>query len=453
MEKNPFTNQPMPSKSMRKTLLSLRSGYPDAFDWSLYDRLHDRFAGKKIRGSTVFKTPIKLVNHHYSCTQCHYAVEVDSYGRGCTHNCAYCYAKERLEFRKFWNNPIPFPADLSLLRKMFSEVFETDRKSKWRPILEKRIPLRIGCMSDSFMKMDKKYGVTLELLKILGYYSYPYIIATRSDLVADEDYISVMSTKLAAIQFSIIGINEKITKQLEPGAPSVAKRLNAAHELRKAGFWVAVRLNPLFPTYPDGYFTDQKEIIERFGSLESCPRLSAFDIERVSDFVGRVKEANVPTIIAGFVRLSPNAIKRIGEITEVPFRTFFRLETYKTSGNKRYSDSEIGYYYKKIKETCDNHSIRFTNCYIGNGEKDFYQYQNLWSNRIDCCDAVGNVNSFLASSQQITWNTRKRMATCKKSADLALNQSKATSQTYETICSRYDKHFSRSFGENRAEQI
>ena len=33
-------------------------------------------------------------------------------------------------------------------------------------------------MSDAFMWMDKKYRVTLELLKILRFYHYPYLIFT-----------------------------------------------------------------------------------------------------------------------------------------------------------------------------------------------------------------------------------------------------------------------------------
>src|SRR2546425_536005 len=45
---------------------------------------------------------------------------------------------------------------------------------------------------------------------------------------------------------------------------------------------------------------------------------------------------------------------------------------------------------------CATYGLRFSTCYIGNeatGES-FQRYQPLWSNRADCCDAVGNVQAF-----------------------------------------------------------
>ena len=70
------------------------------------------------------------------------------------------------------------PVDITEIWKTFYYALETDKKSRWREMIEMRVPLRIGSMSDSFMVIDKKYKVTQELLKILSYYNYPYIIFT-----------------------------------------------------------------------------------------------------------------------------------------------------------------------------------------------------------------------------------------------------------------------------------
>jgi len=153
----------------------------------MYDRLYDRFGAAQPRGGVVYKVTLKLTEAQ-DCAQCFHRFEIDTYGRGCVHNCAYCYAKSYLSIRRFWNEPMPFPIDIAAVRKIFATVFETSRSNKFRDILEKRVPLRIGSMSDAFMWMDKKYRVTLELLKILRFYDYPYIIFTRSDLVADDEY-------------------------------------------------------------------------------------------------------------------------------------------------------------------------------------------------------------------------------------------------------------------------
>jgi hypothetical protein len=158
----------------------------------------------------VYKGMMKLLEAQ-DCTQCFHRFELDTYGRGCVHNCAYCYAKSYLSIRRYWNEPMPFPVDIAAIRKIFATVFETSKPSKFRAMLERRVPLRLGSMSDAFMWMDKKYRVTLELLKILRFYRYPYLIFTRSDLVADEEYRQAMDPHLASIQMSLSSINRELT--------------------------------------------------------------------------------------------------------------------------------------------------------------------------------------------------------------------------------------------------
>jgi len=321
---------------------------------------------------------------------------------------------------------MPFPVDLSEIRKVFYTVFETSKASKWRSILGKRIPLRIGSMSDSFMWLDRKYRVTYELLKILKFYKYPHIVFTRSDLASTEEYMDVMDRDLISIQYSICGGNDLLTKIIEPGAPSVKRRLNALKILNENGFWTTVRINPLFPMYPDGYFTDEKSIVERFGSKSNAPKFEFFDW----DFISQLKEAKVPSVLAGFVRLSTWAINNLTKETGIDFRAFFKPENIKGHGDKRYSDQEIAYYYTKLKFETAKHGIRFNTCYIGNGEKDYYQYQKHWDNKADCCDAVGNVRAFQTTSQVVPWNERLQHSPCKDIGLKAQAQEKEFDKIY-----------------------
>jgi DNA repair photolyase len=402
---------------MRKTLSGLKNtSYPDNFNWSIYDKIASRFGDAPPRGGTVFNTTFKLLNHHSSCSKCHYSFEIDTYGRGCVHNCTYCYAKEILTRHGYWNEPMPFPVNLAEVRKIFYTVFETNKTSRWREVLEKRVPVRIGSMSDSFMWMDDKYGVSLELLKILKHYNYPYIIFTRSDLVATQKYVDAMDTNLASIQFSMSGGNEEIVRKLEPGAPSIKRRLAALKVLSENGFWTTVRLNPFFPIYPDGYFTDQKSIIERFGTTDAVPKFDLFDWS----FLEQIKEHKVPSVLAGVVRLSPFAIRAMSEKIGFNLASFFKPELYSKSSESRYSDTEIAYYYKKLQVQSAKIGLRFSTCYIGMGNKDYYQHQGLWSNKSDCCDAKTNIGSFKTTSHDISWETRIKHATDKDAAKIAM---------------------------------
>jgi len=422
-------------QTMRKKLAKLtNTKYPDTFDWGVYDRIAKRYGDKQPRGGVVFKTTFKLVNYHSSCSKCHHAFELDTYGRGCIHECVYCYAKDQLTSHGFWNRPMPFPVDLSEVRKILYTVFETDKPSKWRSVLEPRTPLRIGSMSDSFMLMDKKYKVTLELLNILKFYKYPHIIFTRSDLVADDTYMKAMDKDWVSVQFSISGNNEAITRKLEPGAPSVKRRMAALKKLNDEGFWTTVRINPMFPKYPDGYYSDPESIRQRFGSKDSVP---VFDIIN-EDFLPQLKEAGVPSLLAGFVRLSKTAINRMSKVIDTDLAPFFKPEYMAMKGDKRYSDAEIAVYYMLMKTEAAKNGLRFNTCYIGNGEKDFYQYQDLWDNKEDCCDAKGNVGAFKKTSQNISWQERRSHAPNKDAADKSMKQEFEMAEKYKNVIQKYN---------------
>jgi DNA repair photolyase len=278
------------------------------------------------------------------CTHCFHRFEIDTYGRGCVHNCAYCYAKSYLSIRRYWNEPIPFPIDIAEIRRVFATVFETSKRSKFRNILEKRIPLRIGSMSDAFMWSDKKYGVTLELLKILRFYNYPYIIFTRSDLVADDAYMRELHPKLASIQMSISSLNEPLTRQIEPGAPTPRRRLQALQTLAEHAFWTTVRINPLFPIYPDGYYTDP-----HFDHSKPVKPFNFFSWEMIEVLA----QHRVPSVLVGMVRLYQPSVRFMNQALGEDMRSYFAADVQEERASIHFSAAETSYYYQKIRELCD----------------------------------------------------------------------------------------------------
>lgn len=375
--------------------------YVDEFDWTVYDRLADKFE-ELPRGGVVFNTTFKVVNHHSSCSKCHYAFELDTYGRGCIHNCEYCYAKDQLTAYGYWNRPQPFPVNVAEIRKTFYTIFETDRPHKLRDIMLNRIPLRLGSMSDCFMWMDTKYGVTKEVLKILNHYQYPRIIFTRSDLVAHDDYMKLLDPKLSAVQFSISGNNNALTRKLEPGAPSFSRRKKALQKLISSDIRCAVRINPLFPRFPDEYYSSIDKVIERFGSEKNIPELPLYN----DNFIPDLAEAGPMTIIVGFVRLTGRTINAVGAATGVDFRSFFKPEQLATNKERHFSQPEIAEYYKYFRNKCKESALRFSTCYIGNGIEEYFAHQDKWSNKSDCCDVKGKLSLFRKTSQEVPWEKR-----------------------------------------------
>lgn len=396
--------KPIPTPKSDKIIenaskLSVLSQYKSNYDFEIYRDLELRFGHEQPRGGIVFNTPFKLVNSHTTCQQCLYAFEIDTYGRGCTHDCVYCYAKAELTVHGYWNKPFPMPIDISEVWKTFYTVFETDKPNKWREVLEKKVPLRIGSMSDSFMFMDKKYKVSQELLRILDFYQYPYIIFTRSDLIAHDDYMALLNPELCSVQMSIASTNDEMNKLIEPGTPSAKRRLKALERLVRNGFWTTVRANPFIPMYADGYFTDpnfdRKNMPEPFN-------FSSFEM------IDEIAQTGCQSVLAGIVRLSSFSINQMEKATGRELRSFYKDEVKKSARDFHYSDAEVRAYYERIHAKCIQNNIEFTTCYIGNGEPQFWRDQDLWSNKEDCCNAKGRINSFEKSSRNISWDIRMK---------------------------------------------
>ena len=413
-KKIPYDEIPTPTydKLIAESMkLDRLSKYPCDFDFSVFEKLEKRFHSEPIRCGIIKKNPLKLVNSHNSCQQCLYSFEIDTYGRGCFHNCLYCYAKAELTVHGYWNNPMPVPININEVRKIFYTVFETEKKSKWRSILEKRIPLRVGAMSDSFMWIDHKYKVTQELLKIFDYYKYPYIIFTRSDLIAQDDYIKLLNPNLCSIQFSIASTNKEMVKLIEPGTPSAQRRLKAIERLVDTGFWTTVRINPILPIYPDGYFTDPD-----FKWDGPVPK---FDFTSF-DMVDEIAASGTQSILTGFGRFSSYSLNQMEKATGVNLRPFFdREKVCKSSRDWHYSEREIRYYYEEFKRRCDKVGVEKTVCYIGNGEDMFWDSQDLWSNKKDCCNVKGRVDAFKTDARSISFEERLKHTShkCSKPVD------------------------------------
>lgn len=377
------------------------SSYPDTFDYGVYDKLARRFGENPPRGGVVFKSFIKMLDAE-DCSKCFHRFEIDTYGRGCLHNCSYCYARSYLSVRKYWNEPIPFPLDIVELRKIFYTVFETSKPSRWRGIMEKRIPLRIGSMSDSFMWLDKQFKVTQELLKILKYYRYPYLVFTRSDLIAEDEYLNLLDRELASVQMSISSINEEMTRTIEPGAPSPFRRLAALQKVAEAGFWTTVRINPLFPIYPDGYFTDPNFDRE---SAKAFPFFSW-------DMIPTIAQHKIPSVLTGMVRLYKPNIHFMNKALGYDIRGIFKEDVQYERASIHFSQAETAYYYGEIARLARENGIRFSTCYIGNDPtgSSFETHRPLWTNQKDCCDAVGNVAGIVNTSADAPGKNRPKVA-------------------------------------------
>ena len=105
-------------------------------------------------------------------------------------------------------------------------------------------------MTDCFQPAERSYKVTYNTIKALNELGIEYLIVTKSDLVASDEYVEVMDKKLAHIQISVTTTDDELSKTYEK-ATLPSKRIAAIEKLQSLGFDVQLRCSPFIPEYID----------------------------------------------------------------------------------------------------------------------------------------------------------------------------------------------------------
>jgi len=167
--------------------------------------------------------------------KCHYNSRLDTYGCGCQHDCSYCYAKSLLDFRGLWNPKAPRIAPIDEVKKAIKKF-------------PRNQVVRLGGMTDCFQPLEKTVRNTYKAIRLLNMKKQPYLIVTKSAMVADDEYLSILDKDLAHVQITVTTFDDKLCASYEKASPP-SKRVEAIEKLQKNGFDVQLRLSPFIPQY------------------------------------------------------------------------------------------------------------------------------------------------------------------------------------------------------------
>ena len=178
--------------------------------------------------------------------RCNYPTRLDTYGCGCQHDCSYCYAKSLLEFRGLWNPQNPSVGDIHTIAR---EIKKLPRDKV----------VRLGGMTDCFQPLEKLHRVTYKTIKLLNRRRVPYLIVTKSAMVADPEYLDLLDRDLAHIQITVTTLSNELYRARQYERASLpSDRVRAILGLQERGFDVCLRLSPYIPEFID---------LERLNSL------------------------------------------------------------------------------------------------------------------------------------------------------------------------------------------
>ena len=167
--------------------------------------------------------------------------------RGCTHGCAYCYARPYHEYLGLGAGT-DFERIIAIKRNSAALLQAAFKKRSWSGE-----PIAFSGITDCYQSLEKKYEITRACLQVCVDHRNPVVLITRSPLILrDLDLLSQFAGMNAVrVNISIPLINPKVAAALEPGAPPPSSRLRAINALAEAGVPVGVSLAPIIPGLSD----------------------------------------------------------------------------------------------------------------------------------------------------------------------------------------------------------
>jgi DNA repair photolyase len=132
-----------------------------------------------------------------------------------------------LSFRGFWNTTEPAEARLQTIRDEVRKLTTND-------------VVRIGGMTDCFQPIENTKRITYKTIQLLNFFKINYLIVTKSDMVANEEYLKIYNEKLAHFQITITSTSSNEYEK----APAPKRRIEAVEKLQESGFDVSIRLSP-----------------------------------------------------------------------------------------------------------------------------------------------------------------------------------------------------------------
>ena len=167
--------------------------------------------------------------------------------RGCTHACAYCFARGTHEYLEL-DAGRDFESQI-IVKINVADVLEKElRRGSWM-----REPVMLGTNTDPYQRAEGRYKLMPGIVSALTESGTPFSILTKGTLLRRDLPLlrEAAASVRVSIAMSIAVFDDTLQKLVEPGTPSAAARLDTVRAATEAGFRVTVFLMPILPHLTD----------------------------------------------------------------------------------------------------------------------------------------------------------------------------------------------------------
>ena len=199
------------------------------------------------RGVEFIEMPVHRILNRCTSERMPFRWTINPY-RGCEFGCVYCYARYTHDFLEL-RDPLDFERRI-FVKRMAAEVLA--RTLSRTPIGEDAIA--IGTATDPYQPAERKFRLTRSMLEVFANLAGLNLsITTKSALVTrDLDLLMKINRRShLQVNISLITLDRRLQRLLEPRAPRPALRLRALNELVRAGIRCNILMMPMIPGLTD----------------------------------------------------------------------------------------------------------------------------------------------------------------------------------------------------------
>ena len=200
-----------------------------------------------VRDVEFVEMPVRTVLNRCENPRMPFRWTINPY-RGCEFGCVYCYARYTHEFLEL-RDPMDFERRIFVKRMAAQVLAHTLSRT---PLGSD--PIAIGTATDPYQPAERKYGLTRSMLEVFAQLGgLELSITTKSALVVrDLDLLrAINSRSKISVNFSLMTLNRRLQRTLEPRAPRPELRLRALAELSRAGIRCNLLMMPVIPGLTD----------------------------------------------------------------------------------------------------------------------------------------------------------------------------------------------------------
>lgn len=186
--------------------------------------------------------------------------------RGCEHGCIYCFARPYHEY-------LGFSCGLDFETKLVAKHDAPDllRRELARPAWRGE-PIVMSATTDIYQPIEHRLELARGCLEVMAACGQPVSTMTKGSLVLrDLDLWSQMSARgTGRVTVTLVTLDDKLAKTLEPRAASPARRLRLIRELADAGVDVSVNVAPVIPGLTDAEVPRILEAVAEAGATRAA---------------------------------------------------------------------------------------------------------------------------------------------------------------------------------------